>query len=200
MPTPRRRKPHWVTHLLDWFAEHRRAMPWRDAPLPYPVWISEMMLQQTQVETVRPYFDRFMDQFPTVGPTLDYAEEKQIHQRMSSGDDLDDPDTGALVPGIQAISFFNFEALDDWQVAKTDTTNPEGLFCPYRVNILFDRGQQQAQMYAEGQVRFYAVAIDTLLGGEMQTYYLMSGQVDLTGNIFKGSENSSWGSVKAMYR
>ena len=60
------RGPKWVTALLAWFALHRRAMPWRDRPEPYAVWISEMMLQQTQVDTVRPYFDRFMKRFPDV--------------------------------------------------------------------------------------------------------------------------------------
>ncbi len=56
----------WVRALLDWFAVHRRPMPWRDNPQPYMVWISEMMLQQTQVVTVGPYFARFMRRFPTV--------------------------------------------------------------------------------------------------------------------------------------
>ena len=60
------RGPKWVSALLAWFAEHRRAMPWRDCPEPYAVWISEMMLQQTQVDTVRPFFDRFITRFPDV--------------------------------------------------------------------------------------------------------------------------------------
>ena len=66
MPRTPRRSPQWVTHLLAWFDQHRRAMPWRDDPRPYLVWISEMMLQQTQVDTVRPYFDRFIARFPGV--------------------------------------------------------------------------------------------------------------------------------------
>lgn len=60
------RPPAWIRHLLDWFDHSRRAMPWRDDPLPYRVWISEIMLQQTQVDTVRPYFLRFLSRFPTV--------------------------------------------------------------------------------------------------------------------------------------
>lgn len=52
--------------LLAWYRVHRREMPWRGHPSPYAVWISEIMLQQTQVETVKPYFDRFMAKFPTV--------------------------------------------------------------------------------------------------------------------------------------
>ncbi len=56
----------WATSLVEWFNTHKRVMPWRDKPTPYNVWISEMMLQQTQVKTVLPYFERFMKQFPTV--------------------------------------------------------------------------------------------------------------------------------------
>lgn len=52
--------------LLDWYDAHRREMPWRGHPDPYAVWVSEIMLQQTQVETVRGYFGRFLAAFPTV--------------------------------------------------------------------------------------------------------------------------------------
>ena len=52
--------------LLDWFAEAQRPLPWREGYDPYRVWVSEMMLQQTQVETVKPYFARWMARFPAV--------------------------------------------------------------------------------------------------------------------------------------
>ena len=53
--------------LLPWFEIHgRRHLPWQQEPTPYRVWISEVMLQQTQVETVIPYFARFIDRFPDV--------------------------------------------------------------------------------------------------------------------------------------
>jgi len=52
--------------LLDWYDAHKREMPWRGHPDPYAVWVSEIMLQQTQVETVRGYFQRFLDAFPSV--------------------------------------------------------------------------------------------------------------------------------------
>lgn len=52
--------------LLPWFEANRRAMPWRTRRTPYRVWVSEIMLQQTRVDTVRPYFDRFMKRFPSV--------------------------------------------------------------------------------------------------------------------------------------
>lgn len=54
--------------LLAWFDENRRDLPWRtrsgESPDPYRVWLSEVMLQQTRVETVRPYFERWIEQFP----------------------------------------------------------------------------------------------------------------------------------------
>lgn len=52
--------------LLIWFAEAARVMPWRTEKNPYYIWVSEIMLQQTQVATVMPYFERFIARFPTV--------------------------------------------------------------------------------------------------------------------------------------
>jgi A/G-specific adenine glycosylase len=52
--------------LVRWYRRCRREMPWRQSPDPYPVWVSEILLQQTQVETVRPYFFRLLRTFPTV--------------------------------------------------------------------------------------------------------------------------------------
>src|SRR3984957_5653393 len=57
----------FAQRLLDWFALHgRHALPWQIHPTPYRVWVSEVMLQQTQVATVIDYFERFMERFPTV--------------------------------------------------------------------------------------------------------------------------------------
>jgi A/G-specific adenine glycosylase len=53
-------------HLLNWYQDHARSLPWRDNPDPYSVWISEVMLQQTRVETVLPYYERWMARFPTL--------------------------------------------------------------------------------------------------------------------------------------
>ncbi len=52
--------------LMEWFRENARAMPWRGIEDPYRIWISEVMLQQTQVNTVIPYYLRWMDRFPDV--------------------------------------------------------------------------------------------------------------------------------------
>ena len=52
--------------LLSWYDHHRRDLPWRDQPDPYRVWVSEVMLQQTQVTTVVPYYERFLQRFPAL--------------------------------------------------------------------------------------------------------------------------------------
>lgn len=52
--------------LLTWFDAERRPLPWRDVDDPYKVWISEIMLQQTRVDTVWPYYERWLKRFPTV--------------------------------------------------------------------------------------------------------------------------------------
>jgi A/G-specific adenine glycosylase len=55
-----------VDALLDWFAGHKRALPWRATRDPYRIWISEVMLQQTQTATVIPFYERFLKQFPDI--------------------------------------------------------------------------------------------------------------------------------------
>lgn len=53
--------------VLNWFDQHgRKHLPWQQNPTPYRVWVSEIMLQQTQVATVIPYYERFMDRFPSI--------------------------------------------------------------------------------------------------------------------------------------
>jgi A/G-specific adenine glycosylase len=52
--------------LLTWYRDHARALPWRQTNDPYVIWVSEIMLLQTRVEVVIPYFDRWMARFPTV--------------------------------------------------------------------------------------------------------------------------------------
>lgn len=52
--------------LLDWYDRHRRDLPWRRSRDPYRIWLSEVMLQQTRIETALPYYQRFLEKFPTV--------------------------------------------------------------------------------------------------------------------------------------
>jgi A/G-specific adenine glycosylase len=63
--------------LLAWYDQNARSLPWRDQPHPYRVWISEIMLQQTRLEVVLPYFHRFVESLPDV-PALAGAEESLL--------------------------------------------------------------------------------------------------------------------------
>src|SRR4051794_22479382 len=63
--------------LIGWFNDEKRDLPWRKDRDPYKIWVSEIMLQQTRVDTVIPYFNRFMEQFPTI-EALSMAEEEKI--------------------------------------------------------------------------------------------------------------------------
>ena len=71
--------PSWPPILLQWFDRHRRDLPWREeAPRnPYHVWISEIMLQQTRTEAVKPYYNAWMERFPTIR-TLAEADEADV--------------------------------------------------------------------------------------------------------------------------
>ena len=55
-----------VEPLIRWFRENKRDLPWRQTKDPYAVWVSEIMLQQTRVEAVKPYYIRFLQTLPTV--------------------------------------------------------------------------------------------------------------------------------------
>lgn len=63
--------------LLNWYQTNARILPWREDPTPYRVWVSEIMLQQTRVEAVKPYFERFLHTLPNIA-SLAAAPEKQI--------------------------------------------------------------------------------------------------------------------------
>lgn len=63
--------------LVHWFEEHKRDLPWRRTNDPYRIWVSEVMLQQTRVDTVIPYYNNFVQKFPTL-EDLAYAEEQEI--------------------------------------------------------------------------------------------------------------------------
>ena len=62
--------------LLAWYGENARKLPWRDDPQAYRVWVSEIMLQQTRVEAVKPYFARFMEAFPTVRDLAEAEDDR----------------------------------------------------------------------------------------------------------------------------
>ena len=64
--------------LLAWYDENKRDLPWRRSKNPYYIWVSEIMLQQTRVDTVIPYYERFLDWFPTVESLANAPEERLL--------------------------------------------------------------------------------------------------------------------------
>lgn len=75
----------FATRLLSWFDEHgRKDLPWQVKD-PYRVWVSEIMLQQTQVQTVIPYYERFIDRFPTIDALADAPLDDVLHHWSGLG-------------------------------------------------------------------------------------------------------------------
>ena len=72
--------PSFAERLLAWYDQHgRHDLPWQRDTSPYRVWVSEIMLQQTQVKTVIPYFERFMQAMPTVEALAAATEDEVLH-------------------------------------------------------------------------------------------------------------------------
>jgi A/G-specific adenine glycosylase len=107
--------------LLAWFARHQRDLPWRANRDPYRIWVSEVMLQQTQVSTVIPYFKRFLEAFPTLIDLAEadeqdvlrlweglgyYRRARDLHRAARSlaaefdGRIPDDPEAWQALPGV----------------------------------------------------------------------------------------------------
>lgn len=105
--------------VLEWFDKHgRKNLPWQQSPTPYRVWVSEIMLQQTQVATVIPYFERFMASFPDVQSLADteqddvlhhwsglgyYARARNLHKAAKTVRDKFDGEFPAAMDDVQAL-------------------------------------------------------------------------------------------------
>ncbi|MGH8398797.1 MAG: A/G-specific adenine glycosylase [Gammaproteobacteria bacterium] len=147
-PKPKHSKFKLAPSLLRWYRAHgRKALPWQDAPTPYRVWISEIMLQQTRVATVIPYYNRFIARFPNVRVLADaplddvlhfwsglgyYARARNIHKTAQLIRDQyrdvfpTDFDSVAALPGIGrstagailALAYGQFHAILDGNVKR----------------------------------------------------------------------------------
>jgi len=67
-----------ITELINWYQVYARDLPWRHTTDPYAIWVSEIMLQQTRVETVIPYFTRWMGELPTLGSLVSADQDKVL--------------------------------------------------------------------------------------------------------------------------
>jgi A/G-specific adenine glycosylase len=124
-PTPR------ALHraLLAWYRRHARDLPWRGTTDPYAIWISEIMLQQTQVKTVLPYYDRFLGRFPDVRALADaplddvlrvwaglgyYSRARNLHaaaRRILEEHDGKFPDTEAALRALPGVGRYTAGAI-----------------------------------------------------------------------------------------
>jgi A/G-specific adenine glycosylase len=76
---PKTKNSQLVSALLDWFAAHARDLPWRRTRDPYAIWVSEIMLQQTQVKTVIPFWNRWLRELPTMAAAAK-ADSAKLHK------------------------------------------------------------------------------------------------------------------------
>jgi len=67
-----------VWPIVEWYRKNKRELPWRDMDDPYRIWVSEIMLQQTRVEAVKPFYARFLEALPTVSHLADVEEDKLL--------------------------------------------------------------------------------------------------------------------------
>lgn len=71
-------KQQFKENLVAWFESEKRDLPWRHTKEPYKIWVSEVMLQQTRVDTVIPYYERFTEKYPTIQHLADAPEEELL--------------------------------------------------------------------------------------------------------------------------
>lgn len=75
-PSAKQNLGEMVQPLLDWYRENARSLPWRENTDPYRIWISEIMLQQTRVEAVKPYYQRFLARLPNIFALAEIHEDE----------------------------------------------------------------------------------------------------------------------------
>ncbi len=110
----------FAEHVLAWYDQHGRThLPWQQNPTPYRVWVSEIMLQQTQVATVIPYYERFMQSFPDVIALADapqdtvlkhweglgyYTRARNLHKAAQTIRDQHNGDFPQAIEAVEALS------------------------------------------------------------------------------------------------
>ena len=75
----------FTTTILEWFKENGRALPWRETRDPYAIWLSEIILQRTRIEQGRPYWQRFMQRWPTVEALANATEDEVLREWQGLG-------------------------------------------------------------------------------------------------------------------
>ena len=75
----------FTTTILQWFQANGRTLPWRETRDPYAIWLSEIILQQTRIEQGRPYWQRFMQRWPTVEALANATEDEVLREWQGLG-------------------------------------------------------------------------------------------------------------------
>jgi A/G-specific adenine glycosylase len=77
--------PNCRGKILDWYDRHKRDLPWRDINDPYKTWLSEIMLQQTTVTAITPYYHKFLEKWPTIFDLANAAQDEVMHEWAGLG-------------------------------------------------------------------------------------------------------------------
>ncbi len=165
--------------LLSWYRANRRDLPWRRTRDPYAIWVSELMLQQTRVETVIPYYERFLARFPDVASLADgqledvltlwtglgyYSRARNLHRaaqllvREHAGELPDDAKTLRTLPGVgrytagavASIAFDRPEPIVDGNVMRV-LTRLHGIDGDVRTAAVGQRLWREAEALAKGR-------------------------------------------------
>lgn len=102
--------------LLDWYSQGRRILPWREDPTPYHVWLSEIMLQQTRVEAVKPYYDRFLQALPDISSLAEAEEESLL--KLWEGLGYYNRVRNLQKAAKQIMNDYNGQMPEDWEELK----------------------------------------------------------------------------------
>ena len=149
---------HFSERILHWYHHHKRTLPWRETDDPYKIWISEIMLQQTRVDTVIPYYERFLARFPTVFELAD-ADQQQV---LKSWEGLGYYSRGRNLhhASKKVVDEFDGELPSTWK----EITSLKGIG-PYTASAILSIAFQKKYAVVDGNVirvlsRFYGIQDD----------------------------------------
>ena len=121
--------------VCRWFEENRKDLPWRKAPTPYRVWLSEVMLQQTRIETVIPYYFRFLEKIPDIN-ALAEADEETLLLLCAAGEDCCALHYGSKVSSMLGASNLDRLLSDSGMVSQWQTQRYDQSVYSYLQSLL----------------------------------------------------------------
>ena len=138
--------------------------------------------------------------FPTVGATLDRAQEIGIHQRMFAGDSGVD-ENGEITPPVSSFSMQVPTQLTGWEDSESDAVIPDTPKALFEVSMEYLRAVDKS-LVVEGMVELYVVERDSVVDGQTLTIFQLRGMHDLTNDqlVSKPMDSTSLGAVKCLWR